>query len=166
MSKEIWKDVKDCEDRYEISNQGKIRSKIDGSILRPPLRLGYELMSLIKNDGFKKQFFIHRLVAQTFIPNPDHKPEVNHINKIRNDNRVENLEWNTAAENLTHARINSRLSAKRTVVQYSIDGMFVAEYPSITEAAIALNLRVGGICNCCRGRSKTVGGFIWKYKKQ
>ena len=108
---EIWKPIIGYEEIYEISNIGRIRricskqGSAKGKILKTSYndnRNDYYSVDLRK-DGVAKTCSVHRLVAQTFIPNPENKPEVNHINGMKCDNRVENLEWVTSSENRVHA---------------------------------------------------------------
>lgn len=176
MKNEVWKDAKGYEARYEISDMGAIRAKKDGDAVVVWRFKGYGKATLIGNDGRKKQVFVHRLVAEAFIPNPENKAQVNHIDGVRHNNRVENLEWATARENLMHARTclaRKNFVMKKgaesplaiPVLQYSTSGEFIAEYGSVTEAANALGLGKGDISNCLSGRSKTSGGFIWKRKE-
>lgn len=98
---EIWKDVPGCEGFYKVSNTGKVLSTIKNIIIRPHKNNGYERVELHKNGKFFK-FFVHRLVAQAFIPNPDNKPVVDHINTIRDDNNVSNLRWVSVSENINN----------------------------------------------------------------
>jgi len=100
---EIWKDIKSYEGRYQVSNLGKVKSLVRECILKFGIRgKGYLYVNLCK-DGQVKKFSIHRLVAETFIPNPDNKPEVNHRDGIKNHNEATNLEWATSKENIEHA---------------------------------------------------------------
>lgn len=116
MMEEIWKDIPEYEGMYQISNFGRVKS-----LGRPYTnRLGHtrtlkeRYMTLVPNtsgylefaccnNNVYKRFRVHRLVAMTFIPNPENKPQVNHIDGDKTNNRVDNLEWNTASENIQHA---------------------------------------------------------------
>ena len=103
MEEEIWKPIKDYEGLYEVSNLGRVKSlnyRKTGKekILKNIECRGYLAVCLTKN-GKQKLFKVHRLVAETFIPNPESKPCIDHINTIKNDNRVKNLRWVTHKEN-------------------------------------------------------------------
>ena len=116
--KEVWKPVKDYEDYLEVSNLGRVKSVArrveysDGRVYNYPSKLkkltkgnhGYLKVSLVdKSNRLNKSLLVHRLVAQTFIPNPENKETVNHKDGVKWNNKVENLEWNTSAENNRHA---------------------------------------------------------------
>lgn len=112
--KEIWKDVIGYEGLYQVSNKGRVkglqRLKWNGKtycIIKEKIRKnvefkGYRALILYKNAK-QKRYLLHRIVAQAFIPNPKNKPQINHINGIKNDNRVSNLEWVSQLENNRHA---------------------------------------------------------------
>lgn len=116
---EEWKDIKGCEGRYQVSNEGRIKSikkikncgsHITESILKDRIMPnGYNQVCLTLG-GKHFYFYAHRLVAETFIDNPDDKKEIDHINGIRHDNRVENLQWVTKSENMNNPITKEKLS--------------------------------------------------------
>ena len=172
---EIWKDIEGYEGLYQISNLGNVKSlerkKIDGRLCHEKIlkqaknKCGYLSCEFCK-DGVGRRFLIHRIVAQTFLPNPDGKREVNHINGIKTDNRVENLEWNTSKENQLHAyRSGLQIKPTKPIVQYDLNGVFIREWVSAKEAATKTNLKRSNICHCCKGRIHHTGGYIWRYKE-
>lgn len=169
---EIWKPMKDYEGYYEVSNKGRIKSlerkqgnrMLKEKILKLPIyRTGYPYVFLSKN-GKNKKYTIHRLVAEAFIPNPENKPVVNHIDSVRDNNFVENLEWATVSENMFHAyTLGGQRKNKRPVAQYSRDGLLIRKFESIIDAANYLGKRPSDICGCCKGRLPTAFGYKWKY---
>ena len=178
---EIWKDVDGFEKLYQVSNFGRIKSlsrivntsygetrRIKERILKPHKDKDGYLIVTFSINGIHTTHKIHRLVAQAFIPNPDNKPTVNHINGIKTKNNVENLEWATDLEQTLHkANVlgyditpskKCREVWKRKVIRG--DGMV---YDSIKEAALNNNVPPSNITMCCQGKCKTIGGFTWKY---
>lgn len=169
---EEWKDIQGYEGLYQISNLGKVRSlKFHRqNIIRElqPFRnlKGYLRVELHKNNK-NKIHMVHILVAQHFIPNPENKKQVNHINAIKTDNKVENLEWCTPSENIKHSWENGlqKGSAKK-VEQYDTKGNFIREWENQTKAAKKLNINQGNISSCCLEKRTEAGGYVWRYKKE
>lgn len=175
---EIWKDIPNYQGLYQISNLGNIRSLLNGSkrVLKPnPSNCGYYKVELY-NNGKSKVFYIHRLVANSFIPNPDNKKQVNHIDGDKSHNCVDNLEWVTPSENQKHAfsiglsksnmlgKKGSLNPKSKKIEQFDSNGNFIKSWDSIAEACEFYNCNHSSISNCIAGRKKTVKGFVWKYK--
>ena len=220
---ETWKDIKGYEGLYQISSEGRVWSNISKRYLGGHNSIGY--MQVNFNGNIK---LIHRLVAEAFIENPENKPQVDHINTITDDNRVENLRWCTHKENTNnqltlqhisdaqkkrfenleereHQRImhigmhkgekhpmygkhhteetikkmsavkkGKKLSVetinkivsktKKPILQYDKDNNFIKEWSSSKDASVELNIDSSSITACCRGRLRTAGGYVWKYK--
>lgn len=176
---EIWKDVPNYEGIYQVSNLGNIKSlKYDRTGEERILKTnkdsgGYLKVNLYKNRK-PKTYLVHRLVATVFLPNPDNLEEVNHINQIKNDNRVSNLEWCDAKYNCNYGTRNDRMVSTRTkknsygaeksVMQLSKNGIkIINTYKSTQEASRQTGINRANICSCCRGKYKSAGGFVWKY---
>lgn len=173
---EIWIDIKGYEGKYEVSSFGRVRSfnyRNTGEIKVLSVcenKCGYLYVGLFK-DGKQKKFKIHRLVAESFIPNPNNLPQVNHKSEVKTDNRVENLEWCDAKYNSNYGTHNERITQKLTngkrsksVLQLTKNGELVREWPSTREAS-RKGYNNGGIYSCLIGKKKYYKGFIWKYKE-
>lgn len=150
-------------DGYEVSNTGKVRSlnykrtRKTKMLKQAEDKDGYLYVVFWKN-GKQKVCKLHRLVACTFIPNPDNLPEVNHINEDKTDNIVENLEWCNRKYNVSYGTRTERTSKRVRCVETGII------YGSIIEVERETGLDRSSICACCKGkRYKTVGGFHWEY---
>ena len=192
---EIWKNIEGYENLYQISSIGRVRSLdrfdsigrfIKGKILKPRIdKDGYHCIFLSKN-GTQKPFKIHRLVAQAFIPNPDNKPCIDHVNCVRSDNRLENLRWVTYLENNlnpitrkrssdTHREIyqgennpnygnrgkNNPLS--KPIVQLTLDNEIVKLWFAAKDAEREKQFDASTITKCCRGKKQTHKNYKWQY---
>lgn len=158
----IWKDVPEFEGIYQVSNDGKVKNYSTGSCLKFSYSSnGYCRVKLYKKvDGkrYNKMFMAHRLVASAFLDNPMNKPQVNHLDGDKHNNRVENLEWCTQSENLVHSvRTGLRdmscctRATKKPVLQSHICGEPIKIWDSMSEAARALGIPIGNISHCCAG---------------
>lgn len=123
--KETWRPVKGYEDYYTVSSFGKVVSLRNDKVLKYSVNhKGYFIVQLSK-EGVKKNYRVHRLVAQTYIPNPDNLPEVDHINGDRQDNRIENLRWASPSSNTRNRDVCRKSSSKYNGVYYQ-DSKWVA----------------------------------------
>lgn len=158
---EIWKDIKEYEGLYQVSNLGKVKSLKRNKIITPKLIHSYFSVILYNKKNYKN-FRIHRLVAQAFIPNPNNYPQVNHIDGNKLNNSVNNLEWCTQSHNMKEAyRIGLEKPKKMTINQYDLSGNFIKMWNSIKDVEVFYNNR--HISDCCKGKRKTACGYIWRY---
>lgn len=167
--------------RYYVTNAGDIYSRKGrlGRIKKLKTakdKKGY-LRTALSNHNKSTTFKVHRLVAETFIPNPENKPQVNHKNGVKTDNRVENLEWCTQSENMQHAhkilgikssnfgKFGKDNHSSKPVYQLK-NGEIIAEFGSIGEAERETGAKTTNIIACCKGKYKQTHGYQWRYKNE
>lgn len=169
---------------YEVTDTGKIWSYYYNLFITPEIASNGYLRIRLYNEWGSKKFPVHQLVAKAFISNPENKPQINHKDLNKTNNRVENLEWVTGSENLQHffkygntakRREASRRSGKllgeyalktqaKKVFQYDRAGRLIAEYLSTGKAGIATSIQQTKISACAIGKRKTAGNYFWSYK--
>lgn len=173
---EIFKDIQGYEGLYQVSNLGNVRNIISNKPIKGyKNNEGYLNLRLYK-DKNRKSFKIHRLVGFAFIPIIEGKLNINHINGIKNDNRVENLEWCNQSENVTHGYrvLNSKGGFKnnpeyiknkhsKSVTQYNLNNIPIKTWKSASEIERVLGFSRSCISDCCNNKIKTSAGYIWKF---
>ena len=185
---EVWKPIRGWENLYEVSNMGRVRS-VDrwvnhaygkalkkGKIVKPWLNnKGYYKIGLCKGSVVKK-VYVHRLIAEAFIPNPDNLPEVNHKDCNPKNNCVENLEWCTRDYNCHYADAQAKQSAAKKgninnwnstpVLMLTEHGIYLSDFPSMAEAERVTGIAASSICAYVNGKANYLpGGFMWKKKR-
>ena len=165
---EVWRDIEGYEGMYQVSDKGRVRSLKFGKerILKPGrLKNDYLYVNLCKN-GEAKKYYIHRLVAQAFLPNPDNLSQINHRDEIKTNNCVENLEWCDSKYNNNYGTHIQRQVEKvsKTVLQFTKSGEFVREWKSVADVKRNHRYTHAHISECCLGKYKSSHGFFWKYK--
>lgn len=190
---EKWKPVKGYEELYEVSNMGRVKSLNYNHTGKERIlkscknSAGYLIIELYKN-GIGKCYTIHRLVAEAFIPNIDNLPDINHKDENKANNYVNNLEWCTTKYNINYGTAKTRIAEKMTgrkltnehikkiaekntnnpkiskpVIGINKVSGLIVEFPSAREAERQTGINHGNIAQCCKGKYKSAGGFLWFY---
>lgn len=191
---EVWVPIPNYEGYYEISNLGRIKrlqrtipccynstKTVRNRILQQELtKRGYLRVSIFK-EGVKEKRFVHSLVLKAFVQNPENKETTNHINGVKSDNRVENLEWATQSENCLHAyrtglaklqtgvkshrygKRGAQSALSKPVAKMTKDFVFIKKYESILLAAEDNNVFPGNISKVCYGKRNYCGNYTWKF---
>lgn len=190
---EIWKDVVGYEGLYEVSNFGRVRSRVNNhEVLRTEPKMlklvknnnGYIRISLCK-EGKKVSKAVHRMVAEAFLENPSNLPQVNHKDEDRTNNFIffdengtvvpeksnlewcdakHNINWGTRTEKNAMARLNHPKMSKK-VYQFDLEGNLVKTWPSTYEVERQTGWAEQNISACCLGKYKTAHGFVWRYSE-
>lgn len=187
---ERWKHIKGYEMLYDISNYGRVKRigvyRISNRYYKKgryyPTKImtssigkhGYCCVQLFNHNGLFKTIRVHRLVAQSFIPNLDNKPQVNHKDGNKLNNRVDNLEWCTNGENGKHAWDNNLRTKNfgkdnyisKKILQYTPDKKLIKEWNCIKDISRSLGYNYGYIIACCQRKYKLGHNFIWRYKEE
>ena len=175
---EIWKSIKGYEDIYQVSNLGRVKS-LDrelwngegffikkGRILKPRTSTNYNRVQLSGKD-----YYIHRLVAEAFIPNPNNLPQVNHKDENTRNNNADNLEWCTSKYNNNYGTRAERQAEKvrgvminnKPIEQIDLNGNVIKRYKSAMQASKENNIDNSYICKVANGKKTKAGSFIWRW---
>ena len=191
---EEWRDIPGWEGLYLVSSLGNIKAleksyiicntatvTVPEKILKPHYDRGYLNIEL-NHNGFSKSYPVHRLVAMAFIPNPEGKPNIDHIDCVRDNNKVSNLRWVTQKENLANPITRAKMASveritgpnhplfeenspdSKPLTQYDLLGHPIAHYSCCHQASRRnKGYNYSCIARVCRGERMTYKGYIWKY---
>lgn len=189
---EEWRDIEGYEGLYQVSNCGRVKSLdryvttkkgimfYKGKILRPGKDRGGYLYVILGKDTKRTTFSIHRLVWTAFNGQRPEGMQINHIDEDKSNNAIENLNlmtpkentnWGTGIERRSKSIINNKSkinhkSYSKPIIQLDLECNLLAEFESIMDAERKLGIWNTSICACCRGKQKTAGGYIFRYKEQ
>ena len=149
------KDIVGYEGLYAITSCGKVWSYLRKKFLKPADNGTGYLFVLLHKDGKVRNRYVHRLVAEAYLPNPENLPQVDHIDGNKMHNFLNNLQWITNRDNVRKGR-------NKPILQYDLDGNFIREWSSAMD--VGKEVRTN-ICKCLKCRYKTAYGYIWKYKE-
>ena len=144
-------------ENYTIDEDGNVFTKKRGRYMRPFANHSGYLGIYLSKNGKRKYFFIHKLVAVAFVPNPNNYKEVNHIDEDKKNNKAENLEWCTREYNNNYGTKLSKVSKRVKCIETGV------VYPSFRAASRETGISAPAICWVCNGKRKTAGGYTWEH---
>lgn len=187
MKEEIWNNIEGFEGKYMVSSFGRVKRlssyyRRTEIILNPPLGSRGYLQIILSNNGKRKTYLVHRLVAKAFIPNPNNLTQVNHKDENKQNNCVDNLEWCDSKYNINYGngikkrvrtnvkngvydkigKINKKNFSK-PINQYTKEGVFIKKWDCIMDIQRELGFDHRQINNCLKHRQKTAKGYVWQY---
>lgn len=158
------KDVVGYEGLYAVTSCGKVWSYKRKKFLKPSDNGNGYLFVVLSKDNKRKQYYVHRLVAEAYLPNIENLPQINHKDENKTNNCLQNLEWCDCKYNNNYGTHNEKVSnsLKIPILQYDLDGNFIREWSSANDVGREIQ---SNIVRCLKGRCKSAYGFIWKYKE-
>lgn len=165
--KEIWKDIKGYEGLYQVSNLGKVKSLNYNHTKKEQLikqEITTDHLRCTLHNKKSKHIFVHRLVAEAFLPNPNNYPIINHKDGNPLNNNVNNLEWCTYKHNMNHALKTGLINMNKILMKDKITNKTIREFKNILELRREIKLKgYTHIYDCCRGERKSAYGYKWEY---
>lgn len=167
---EEWKIIEGCNGVYSVSNMGRVKNNKKNRLLKQSMLHNGYLAVHITEMGKLKYYRVHRLVGKYFVDGYQKEKQINHKDGNKTNNKHDNLEWVTPSQNIKHAFSiglktvdYSNIKNPKAVKQYSMNGEFIKEYPSIKDAERHTGIDNSAIAKVCKGKYKSSGGFKWQY---
>lgn len=163
--KEVWKNIKNYEGYYQVSNYGNIKNVRTGRILKHFIQGCNYYYVILSINNKQKHKYIHRLVAEAFIPNPNNYKYINHKDENKLNNNIENLEWCTQKYNCNYGNgiEKGHINQRKKINQYDLQGNFIKQWDSALQIRKHLNISDTHVGDCCKGITKSFKNYIWKY---
>lgn len=160
---EVWKDVVGYDGLYQVSNMGRVKNIETQQVLKHFICNGYPRVGLSKENKHKN-FYVHRLMAQAFLKNPNSHPQINHKDEVKTNNYIDNIEWCSQKYNLNYGTARQRMVYARSkpIIQKNKQGEIIKAYPSASQAQRETGISDRNICGCLNGNRKLAGGFMWE----